>query len=168
MDCKEYLSKQIKGMRNLQDAALESLTDEQLMVIPAGTVSPIGVIWLHMIYSEDSFIAILMQKPTLWESGGWKESFNLEKAPDFGEDWTIFRDSGLSVDLLKSYTEAVRAETDACLESTTSATLDERIKFFTESDPKADVWVLLSQHGLLHTGEIAALKGLQGLKGLPF
>lgn len=168
MDTKEYLQKQIESMKSLQDAAVKDLTDEQLMFNPEGTVSPIGVIWLHMVYSEDSFIAILMQKPTLWEAGGWKERFELEKAPDFGEDWTVFQESKITVDLLEAYTQAVREETSACLEATSSESLDERVKFFSESDPKADVWVLLSQHTLLHSGEIAAIKGLQGVKGLPF
>ena len=168
MDTKQYLKKQIESMKGLQDAAIGDLTDEQLMYIPEGTVSPIGVIWLHMVYSEDSFIAILMQKPTLWDAGGWKERFDLQKAPDFGEDWTAFKESKITVDLLEAYTQAVREGTSACLEATTSDSLDENVKFFSESDPKADVWVLLSQHTLLHTGEIAAIKGLQGVKGLPF
>ncbi len=168
MNTKEYLYKQIQSMTQLQDAALDDLTDEQLIFYPGGTISPIGVIWLHMVFSEDSFIAILMKKPTTWDSGGWKERFNLEKAPDFGEDWSIYRDAKMTVAILKSYTRAVRKETNTCLEATSAETLDESVKFFTDSDPKADVWVLLSQHSLLHSGEIAALKGIQGVKGLPF
>ena len=168
MDTKQYLQNQIESMKGLQDAAVNNLTDEQLMYLPEGTVSPIGVIWLHMVYSEDCFIAILMQKPTLWEAGGWKERFELENAPDFGENWSAFQESKITVDLLEAYTQAVREETSACLEATSSESLDEKVKFFSESDPKADVWVLLSQHALLHSGEIAALKGLQGVKGLPF
>ena len=168
MDAKKYLEDQIQSMWHLQDAALSDLTDAQLTFQPEGTVSPIGVIWLHMIFSEDSFIAILMKQPTLWESGSWKEKFNLDGAPDFGEDWTAYRDVPFTVDLLQSYTQAVRERTKACLEATDASTLDETLKFFSDSDPKAAVWILLSQHSLLHSGEISALKGIQGVKGLPF
>lgn len=167
MDTKVYLNQQVHSMWELQDAALEGLTEAQLGFLPGGTVSPIGVIWLHMMYSEDSFIAILMGKPSLWDSG-WKERFNLERPPDFGADWGEFKEKKLTVALLGAYTEAVREAIKTCLAVTTAETLDETLKFFTESDPKAAVWVLLSQHSLLHSGEIAAIKGMQGVKGLPF
>jgi uncharacterized damage-inducible protein DinB len=168
MDTKTYLEHQIQSQWELQDAALTDLTDDQLVYQPAGTVSPIGVIWLHMVYSEDFFIARLMNTPSLWESRGWKEKFNLETAPDFGKDWTTYRSVPFTVELLQSYTQAVRDRIKAGLKATNPDTLDERLKFFSDSDPKAAVWVLLSQHALLHSGEIAALKGIQGVKGLPF
>lgn len=168
MEAKIYLEKQIKSMVELQNHVFEGLTNPQLRFLPGGTVSPIGVIWLHMAFAEDSFIAILMGKPTQWESAGWKERFGLEQPPDFGEDWTVYQDSELTFDLLQAYTESIRKRTQACLASTRSETLDERVKFFTDDDPKAVVWNLLVQHSLMHIGEISTIKGLQGVKGLPF
>jgi hypothetical protein len=46
--------------------------------------------------------------------------------------------------------------------------LDEKVKFFTDNDIKADVWKLLFTHSLSHAGEISAIKGTFGEKGLPF
>ena len=69
---------------------------------------------------------------------------------------------------MQAYTQAVHRQTDAHLASINDDVLDEKIKFFTESDPKAAVWALLVSHALEHTGEIAAIKGMQGEQGLPF
>jgi hypothetical protein len=168
MDAKTYLRKQIKSMWNLQGSVVNGLTDEQLAVIPPGTTSPIGVIWLHMVYGEDNFVSTIMEQPSLWQSGDWKERFGLEKAPNIGEDWTEYQDVALTIEKVQAYSDAVQAQTGACLESTTDETLDETVKFFTDSDPKANVWVLLVSHTLIHSGEIAAIKGVLGEKGLPF
>jgi uncharacterized damage-inducible protein DinB len=168
MDAKTYLQKQIESMWHLQDAALTDLKDEQLGWVPPGTVSPIGVIWLHMLHGEDLFITTLMGGQLLWESDGWKERFGLEKVPEFGADWSVFQDQKLTVEMLRAYMAAVRKQTQACLDITSEETLDETVKFFSDHDPKADIWILLSHHILMHSGEIAALKGAQGVQGLPF
>ena len=168
MDAKTYLRKQIKSMLYLQDSVLKGLTDDQLIALPPGKVSPIGVIWLHAVNAEDNFISIIREQPSLWNSAGWKERFGLESAPNMGEDWAEYQGAALTVELLQAYTEAVREQTTAYLESTTEASLDETVKFFTDSDPKADVWVLMVVHTSIHTGEMAAIKGVLGGKGLPF
>jgi uncharacterized damage-inducible protein DinB len=168
MDSITYLRKQIKSMRNLQASVLESLADEVLRVKPGGTASPIGVIWLHMLTGEEGFLNTITGEPGLWESAGWKEKFNLEKAPNIGEDWTEYQEANLTLELLKAYTAAVSERTSTILDSLIPEALDETVKFFTESDPKGNVWVLLIGHTLIHSGEIAALKGILGDQGLPF
>jgi uncharacterized damage-inducible protein DinB len=168
MDVVTYLPKQIKSMRSLQASVLESLTEDVLAVKPPGTPSPIGVIWLHMVSGEEGFLSIITGEPTLWESAGWKEKFSLENAPDMGEDWTEYREATLTLELLKAYTEAVNQRTQAVLNDLTPENLDETVKFFTDNDPKGNVWVLLISHALIHSGEIAAIKGVLGGQGLPF
>lgn len=168
MEAVHYLKKQIKSMRSLQASVLESVTDEQIRTVLPGTTSPIGVIWLHMANGEDNFLSTITGKPSLWVSAGWRERFGLEKAPRIGEDWSGYKDVKLNKELLQDYTTAVAAATKAYLEAITDENLDETVKFFTDSDPKANVWVLLIGHTLIHSGEIAALKGVQGERGLPF
>jgi uncharacterized damage-inducible protein DinB len=168
MNATTYLGKQINSMRYLQDSVLKSISGEMLTWQPPGTLTCIGLIWLHMIGGEDSFISILKGQPSLWQSGNWQEIFGLEKYPNIGEDWGNYAQARLAVTDLQGYTQAVRIQTDGYLGSITDDTLEEEIKFFPENDPKADVWALLVSHSLHHTGEIAALKGLQGEKGLPF
>jgi hypothetical protein len=167
MDGEVYLKKQIKSMRWIQDAVIKSLVDEQLLEKPPGTVSPIGVIWLHMINGEDNFVSTITGEESLWKSDGWDERFGLVKAPNMGGDWSGFQETNLNVDTLRAYTEAVRDRTQTCLDNTTKDTLDETVKFYSDNDPKGNVWVLLVTHTLIHCGEIAALIGVQGGKGLP-
>lgn len=74
----------------------------------------------------------------------------------------------MTVATLQDYSRAVQVFTTQAVESSGNDTLDEKVRMFTESDPKFDGWVLLIGHTLLHCGEIAALKGVYGGKGLPF
>jgi len=168
MDATTYLKTQIDSMRYILDSALKSINDDHVAWTPPGALSPIGVIWLHTIAAEDSFISILSKQPSLWKTEGWAETFGLEKPPNIGEDWNAYEQGRLMIENLRAYTQAVQKQTDNHLASITDDVLDEEIKFFTESDPKASVWALLVSHALEHAGEIAAIKGMQGAKGLPF
>jgi uncharacterized damage-inducible protein DinB len=168
MNAIAYLQTQIESMRYMLNAALKSLSDDQLSWAPPGSLSSIGVIWLHMIAAEDSYISILSKQDKLWETEGWNVTFGLEQYPNIGEDWDAYEQAELTVADLQAYTQAVHQHTDAHLAAITDDVLDEKIKFFTESDPKAALWALLVTHALQHTGEIVAIKGMQGGKGLPF
>ena len=168
MDAVNYLEVQLKNMWSLGDSVTQDLKDGDLRQVPPGTVSPIGVIWLHMINGEDNFLTIIEGPDPLWVTAGWNARFGLESAPNIGEDWTQYQDAALSVDLLREYMAAVRERTRSCLAVIDADSLDETVKFFTDADPKARVWALMIGHSLLHTGEIAAIKGVLGGMGLPF
>ena len=168
MNAKQYLQSQLEGMWHLQNATLESVTDDIVMKVPEGTVSPIGVIWLHLVATQDKFAATLSGKEPLWQSEGWDRKFGVEKAPGFGMDWSTYQGMDWSMELLQGYTLAVKAFVQRAIDSMDNETLDERVKFFTDSDPKSDVWILLIGHTLHHCGEIAAINGVFGGKGLPF
>lgn len=168
MNAKKYLVSQLEGMWRLQNASLQDITNETLMRMPPGTISPIGVIWLHFVYSQDHFIAVITGTETLWQSAGWNKKFGVEQAPAFGQDWSEYQQLEISVSLLQKYSQAVQGFVQQALESTDDDTLDESVEFFTESDPKSAVWVLLVDHTMHHCGEISALKGIFGGKGLPY
>jgi hypothetical protein len=168
MDVKNYLILQASSMRELEDATFQGLTDEQLGWIPPGTANPIGLTALHMISSMDYFLSVLTGKPRLWDAQGWKGQFNLAEPPGYGDDWSTFRHGTVTVEGLKSYQVVVRVELDFYLQALTPEELDRRVKFFSDSDPVAAVVALLFGHWMLHAGEIAALKGVYGTKGLPF
>ena len=168
MKALDYLKFQIKSMRSLQTSVLEDMNDEMLAHKPLGTASSIGVIWLHMIAGEEEFLSIISGEKALWETEGWNVKFRLEGAPNMGEDWLAYEDAEISCELLKSYTSSVSSRTQSYLDTLEDGSLDETVKFFTEEDPKARVWALLISHTLIHAGEIAAIKGVSGGRGLPF
>ena len=164
----DYLKHQVMWMRSLQTSVIEDIEDEMLTKKPMGTTSSIGVIWLHMISGEDNFLSIISGEDSLWESEGWKNRFGLDKAPNMGEDWSKYEDAEITNELLKGYTTEISGRTQSYLDALEDGSLDETVNFFTDEDPKAKVWGLLIGHTLIHAGEIAAIKGTLGEKGLPF
>jgi uncharacterized damage-inducible protein DinB len=168
MNAKTYLLKQIAGTYGLLDSALEGLTDEQLPWIPPGTANPIGLTIVHALSSEDMFISILCGKAQVWQTQGWGEKFNLSEPPGYGQDWTVYRNAKFTIESLLAYRDAVRLETKVYLDALTAKELDRSVKIFGGSQLAADVLVLCCNHQLEHAGEIAALKGVYGAKGLPF
>ena len=168
MDVKTYLLKQITGTYDSLDSALEGLTAEQLPWNPPGTANPIGLTIVHALSSEDMFISALCGKTQVWQAQAWAEKFNLTEPPGYGQDWTVYRNAKLSLESLLAYRDAVRVETRVYLEGLMPEELDRSVKIFGGSQPAADVLVLLIEHLLTHAGEIAALKGVYGVKGLPY
>ena len=168
MDARTFLLKLIDGTYDILDAALEGLTAEQLPWVPAGTANPIGLTIVHALSSEDMFISTLCGKAQVWQTQGWSEKLKLSEPPGYGQDWTVYRNAKLTVESLLSYREAVRLETKVYLDAVTSEDLDRSVAIFGGSQLVADVLLLLCKHLLMHAGEIAALKGVYGAKGLSF
>ena len=138
--------------------------------LPGATVTSIGSVYAHIVLSEDSIISGMCQsKPTVYETGGWKGKLNVpfEGSPALSPDWA----KGLKLDLapFREYAKAVYGATDAYLAALPDAELERKVQ--TPIGEQTIGWVLvalLATHLPQHSGEIAALKGVQGLKGLPF
>jgi uncharacterized damage-inducible protein DinB len=133
------------------------------------TIFSIGSIYAHVIYSEDAMINGMLQgKPPLWVAGGYaaKSGINLPQSPRQDPEW-----AGLQVNpaRLADYADAVKQSTASYLSGLSDADLDRKVQAFGREQPVADVLAnILLWHVSNHSGEIAALKGIQGLKGLPF
>jgi uncharacterized damage-inducible protein DinB len=134
-----------------------------------GTIHPIGSIYAHVMYSEDNIINGLLQgKPPIWQAAGWsaKTGTTLPQAANQTDEW-----AGLNIDLakFKDYATAIKQNTDAYVAGLSETDLERRITFFgQEMSVGAALANVLLWHVSNHSGEIAALKGVQGLKGLPF
>lgn len=169
MDVKEYIRRQIAGAWRVSDAVTSDLTDELLNWTPPGTANPISSILAHIIGGEDRFIQTVIQgKPSLWESQNWAEKIGVGVVPRRGANWEEYRGRRLSVDAFRAYQEASRAATDAYVMTITEGELDRKVVFNNEERLVGDMLALLVTHITQHAGEIAALKGIQGAKGLPY
>jgi len=168
MDAKTYLTYQFTSLRYFVDIALAGLTHEQLTWIPPGTANSIGLTALHMLATEDKYLSLLRGKERLWQTQNWSGTFNLAEPPGFGGDWTVLRQATLTVETILGYQVVFRVKTDFYLDALTPEGLEFPVKLFTDHDRAVDVLTLLISHTLLHAGEIAALKGVNGVKGLPF
>ncbi len=173
MDTIALLRGQLESAHFLTERCLEGLTLAQLQWRPPGTAHPIGATYAHMVLSEDWFVQTHLQSRLPLYDGIWagKTGFSAPQ-PEGGawEEWACT----VEVDLpaLRAYAGAVYAASDAYLAGLEPEELDREVPFppgssMTRSFGLALSSVLIGHHGN-HCGEIAAVKGLQGLRGYPF
>jgi hypothetical protein len=150
-------------MSECDDAALHK-------TLPQATVTSIASIYAHAIFSED-FITQGMLKGTapIYKTDGWeaKTGVAMPDNPAMNPEWA----AGVKMDVgaFCDYAKAVHAATNAYLDSVSDAELQDKVQ--TPLGEQTKEWIvanLLGTHLPQHAGEIAALKGVQGLKGLPF
>jgi hypothetical protein len=138
-------------------------------ILPNATIGSIGAIYIHSIAQEDWAIKELIQgKPKLIDSGNWYERFGVA-APNPGEsvDWSK---SNHDLAAFREFAKEVYKATDDYLASIQDSDLDKQIEWFGQGTRSAS-WVIadtIHAHHAFHAGEIAALKGVMGLKGLPW
>ena len=169
MDAIAYIQRQVDDLRRQINMVLQDTTDDQLNWAPPGTANPIGVTLLHTIGGEDLFVQQWLQsKPRLWESGNWSERIGVEAVPGGGRGWEECRKVHLCLAPIMEYQEIVCSATADYISRLKPEDLDRKIMLFGSESPLADVLVRLVNHAAGHMGEIAALKGIQGVKVLPF
>ncbi len=169
MNAVQFVKGQFAAVRRVSDAVTADLTDDLLNWTPPGTANPIAGTLIHSLYAEDSFIQkTMLGKSSIWDTGGWSEKIGLAVLPGRGAGWEEVRAGRYSVEAIRAYQEAVRAGTNAYLEVLTAEELDRQVALYGNQRSVADVLALLLTHTSHHAGEVAALKGTQGAKGLPF
>lgn len=133
-------------------------------------IGSIAAIYLHTVFDEDVMIQGLLQgAPTLFQSGGWAGRLGaVINEPVQTLEWA--RTVRLSdLEAAREYARAVYAATDAYLARLSAADLDREVAVFGQQRPRGDVLTgILLWHAISHQGEMSALKGMQGKKGLPF
>lgn len=168
MNATEYVRRQFATLGRLRDGVLRDTTDEQINWIPVGEANPIRAALVHVTVAEDRYIQGIVQgRPTVWETGAWGERIGLASPPSYGKGWDEVKSTTLTLAPIMEYGAAVHAATDAYLAELTPEELDRLVPFFGGERPVADVLAQLVVHETGHVGEIAALKGMQGVKGLP-
>ena len=164
----EYIQRQIAQVRFFATDVVQDLTDEQLNFPAPGTTNTIGAIYLHMTTSEDSFInSVIQGKPRIWDSDDWANKINISTPPARG-DWSGVKDKSLAVASVVAYKTVVYAATAAFLAALTDDDLARQLSFRGNVETVADILTRFVTHTSFHTGEIAAIKGVHGLKGLSF
>jgi hypothetical protein len=169
MEIIEYIQKQFGGVRKQVEAVLKDTTQEQLNWTPPGTANSIGVTLVHMITSEDIFFHQFLQcEKSLWETENWGEKIGLSAPPGHTHGWEEIKNKTLELEPVLAYGKSVWAASDAYIGCLTTAILDNKVTIFTSERSVADIVALQASHILGHAGEMAAIKGMQGVKGLPF
>jgi len=169
MDAIEFIHQLITAARHLTNDPMQGITAAEFNWPPPGTASPISAVFVHLLNSEDYFFQnVIQDKPKIWEPGGWAEKTGVKNFPDYGGDWDEFKRMTLALEPALAYQCAVYAATDSYLDKLTPAELDRQVKFAGGQPTVADMIIHTTCHTICHAGEIAVLKGLQGVKGLPY
>jgi uncharacterized damage-inducible protein DinB len=163
---KEYLTGEMENVQRLVGIALQDLDNEAVNWQPGGTANSIGKILAHVTGTQDRSINVtILGGRSVFEAGGWsaKTGIPAEPAAIWQEGWT------LDLEAFAAYHAALTQATAAFMESLAESDLDREVQY--SQGPRPAGWVLRNivfHHSLYHSGEIFTLKGLRGLKGLPF
>lgn len=169
MRTQDLLRAQYEQAHGILEQVIDDCSPEALAQVAGGTVGSISAIYAHLVYDEDGMIARPAGQDTVWESGDWAAKTGLDMpGPSQTQEWA---QSGPQYDLaaFREYAQAVYAATDDYLANVSDDGLDAKIEAGRGEVP-AGTWVGTTSlwHVVSHQGEISALKGVQGLKGLPF
>ncbi|MGD9712846.1 MAG: DinB family protein [Thermomicrobiales bacterium] len=149
-----------------------TLTAESAMWSPPGECVPAGAHFAHHALAEDLFIRHLGQgEPTLaaTEFAG-RTGFDKEY-PSEGPWNQWAREITIDLDQLNAYASAVFTSIESFLASLSDADLDKMLDLSAVNWGEKTLSYLLDEilvDGAAHTGEISAIKGMQGLQGYPF
>jgi hypothetical protein len=170
---------------NLQDTVRQQLgfwhgTIEQIMsdcddamlhkTTPSAKIGSAASIYAHAVISEDAIVHGMLQgKPPIFAQG-WEAKTGVADPgmpPMQTPEWSA--KVKMKLKPFQEYAQLVYAATDAYIAALPDAELDRKLQApFGETNVAFIVATLLGTHLPGHAGEIAALKGVSGLKGLPF
>lgn len=134
---------------------------------PGATIAAAGPILAHAIFDEDMMVASAFGQKTVLESQGLGGKTGITNPGGFmTPEWLA---SKYNLQELLAYSQAVFANTGKLLDAATATQLDNQVDTPFGKRSAADYLGSLGVvHLSSHIGEVSALKGLQGMKGLPF
>jgi uncharacterized damage-inducible protein DinB len=125
-------------------------------------------VYLHLLAAEDGFVQGLLQsRPRLWDAEGWGARLGIGTLTRLG-DWSGLDGVPITLAALEPYRQAVQAASLEYADRFDPAELERPVEYAGRTVPLAEVLARVAVHGCLHAGEIAALRGAQGVAGLPF
>lgn len=164
MDALTLLRDQAAFAEKLMTDIFAPVTVDQAIWQPdSSTANPIAVIFLHVYTGQDRLIGRAHGKPPILDAGGWSERLGYDSA----QTWSPIVHPDL--DAYRAYAAELSIMTTDYLSNLDPDTLEKEIE-----SPRgrrtvaAALSLVLTMHKLTHAGEIAALLGCQGVKGLPF
>lgn len=166
------LRQQFKIGHEFLEGTLQGINTEQAHWMPPGKAQPLGANYAHVVISEDGLLNGLLMGGTPLLASTWAGKVGVSEMPPQAPPWDEWANR-VQVDLetLRSYGQAVYANTDSYLASLSDEALNRPLDLSAVGLGQQTVGSFLSIlifNIHTHTGEIACLKGLQGLQGYPF
>ncbi len=170
MDGVQALTAAVKASHEWYNGTVADVTGAQANWLPDGVAHPFGELMAYIVQSEDGIVnGMLRGHAPLWQRDGWDKKLGVPNM--MMHDNKGARSFKIDPKSLATYTQAVQSSTMAYLSSLKPADLERVIDVGGNIGkmPVAGVLtMLLVGNNFAHTGEISALKGVQGAKGYPF
>jgi len=170
IDARGLLRAQMKIIYDMVEGTIADCSQEIANTWREGwTTRPISVVYLHAVCSDDFMVnEVARGGARLYEAQGWQQRLGamnmiyVEGVPPGSVK--------LDMSVVREYTAAVRTATDDFLLNATEAELSRLVDNHQGGQISVAEYLAsyLGTHMSEHCGEISALKGVLGLKGLPF
>jgi hypothetical protein len=146
---------------------VSDLTPDQFAFRPPGTANPIAPTLHHIIAVHDRITnEMILGRERLWVRGDWAAKLGLPSTFRLEPEHAEFDSFDFAT--YRPYIDAVYDEAMTVLESLTDEDFEREVQGF---GGPVRLGTLIGRtmvvHFATHLGEIAAIKGVQGLKGLP-
>lgn len=160
----EYAKKQLEQAFGLVNMCVDGMDDAQFNFNPGGTGNSPSKSAMHIAASIDFFVNGSLKG----EAMTWPDVAKRYGLPE--NSLQVWKFEGqVPVAPIKEYLRDVQKSTLAFVDTLTDADLDREIETqFFGKQTLAFFLQLGANHSVGHAGDIAAVKGMQGLKGLPF
>ncbi|MEM7535288.1 MAG: DinB family protein [Chloroflexota bacterium] len=153
------------------EGTMAGVSDEVMHYVPPGdTVATIGAQAAHIVTGVDGFLLGMAAGQAPLMASSYANKTGISEPPPQGGDWGDWKHTVLiNGPELHEYAKAVFAAADSYLATLSDSDLENELDMGSAGKQTLQ-WVLtiMILNTYSHTGEIAAIKGLQGLKGYPF
>jgi hypothetical protein len=168
MDAITLLRQQLKENHEWLDATMQGLTSDQLHWKPTGKANSIAASYAHVTLSEDAVVNVMLKDGAPMMATSWAGKTGASELPPPDDKWFDWsRRVKVDIDAMRKYAHAVYANTDTYIASLKDSDLSRMAKGPAGERPVLAFLNILVGHVRDFTGEISAVKGLQGLKGYP-
>lgn len=172
MNSIQLLQEQFKDAHQALEATMADVSHDTAHFRELGKALPVGAAYAHAILSEDVMLSnLLAHKETLFKT---PESVGVSEAMPDMQHWDqhAMWAQNVQIDMpkFKEFAKKVYTATDEYISSLKEDDLDKEIDdaLFGKHTLAFFITNILLLHIANLTGEVSAVKGLQGLKGYPF
>lgn len=171
VDFKAYLRGQLQFAHNTLEQVVADVTNDILHHRePGSTANHIAAIYAHAVLAEDGIVngMVLGRMPIFNADLSAKTGVPMKQMPNMEDAWAA--QIKMNLPAFREYAAQVYASTDKAIAEMDDATAEAVIDTpFGTKQPRLEfIGNLGVTHMWGHMGEIAAIKGFKGMKGLPF
>lgn len=172
----QMLRMQFQSASWFLETTMNDVTPEMAHWHPPGLANPIGATYAHVVLLKDSLVNGIIKGSVPLFASSWAGKVGVSEFPPMPSDkgglpdWFDWaRQVQIDLPVIREYAKAVYASIDEFLDSLSDEDLQRPLEGFSVGPNQWTVGRFLSVAALAdmlgHSGEIACIKGIQGVKG---